>query len=407
MSLAEAQSASMIDVHGRLIRHLEQVAGLNREIEFLPDEDTIAERKSDHHGLVAPELAVVMAYCKIHLYSLLLDTDVPEDRYLNHDLERYFPQPLPERYAKQMRDHRLRREIVCTVVANQMVDRAGTTFAFRLAEETGVPVATLARGYAVAREVFDMRSFWSSVEELDNHVAAETQVAMLIEGRRLVERATRWLVRSNPGSIDISRTSRYFKHGAEMLAEALPDVLDGEERDKFDARAAELSEAGVPGELARSVAGLPSLLFTFDIVEVADSTGHDQAGVMETYFRLGSRLELNWLRDRIIELPRANRWQALARAALRDDLYSLHRALTQEVLGDSARKTDSDAAIDAWWQRNEDAIDRCLGMLSDIKASRSYDTTTLPVALREVRNLIRGSLTGGGVAGSESVTMAG
>jgi glutamate dehydrogenase len=407
MSLAEAQAGSMIDVHARLIRHLEQVAGLNRELEFLPDEDTIAERKADHQGLVAPELAVVMAYCKIHLYSLLLDTDVPEDPYLNHDLERYFPPPLPERYAKQMRKHRLRREIVATVVANQMVDRAGTTFSFRLAEETGVPVATLARGYAVAREVFDMRSFWSAVEELDNRVAAETQIAMLIEGRRLVERATRWLVRSNPDSIDISRTSRYFKHGAEMLAEALPDVLDGEEREKFDARAAELSEAGVPGELARQVAGLPSLLFTFDVVEVADTTGHDQTAVMETYFRLGARLQLNWLRDRIIELPRENRWQALARAALRDDLYSLHRALTQEVLGDGGKQTDSDAAIDAWWQRSEDAIERCLRMLSDIKGSRSYDTTTLPVALREVRNLIRGSLSGGGVAGSESVTMAG
>jgi glutamate dehydrogenase len=407
MSLAEAQSASMIDVHARLIRHLEQVADLKREIEFLPDEDTIAGRKSDHQGLVAPELAVVMAYCKIHLYSLLLDTDVPEDAYLNHDLERYFPPPLPDRYAKQMRDHRLRREIVATVVANQMVDRAGTTFSFRLAEETGVPVATLARGYAVAREVFDMRSFWSAVEGLDNQVAAETQIAMLIEGRRLVERATRWLVRSNPGSIDISRTSRYFKHGAETMADALPDVLDGDERDKFDGRAAELSEAGVPGELARRVAGLPSLLFTFDIVEVSDSTGHDQTAVMETYFRLGSRLQLNWLRDRIIELPRENRWQALARAALRDDLYSLHRALTQEVLDDGGKQTDSDAAIDAWWKRNDDAIERCLGMLGDIKASRSYDTTTLPVALREVRNLIRGNLAGGGVAGSESVTMAG
>jgi glutamate dehydrogenase len=230
---------------------------------------------------------------------------------------------------------------------------------------------------------------------------------MLIEGRRLVERATRWLVRSNPGSIDISHTSRYFRHGAEMMADALPDVLDGDERDKFDARAAELSEAGVPDELARRVAGLPSLLFTFDIVEVSESTGHEQTAVMETYFRLGSRLQLNWLRDRILELRRENRWQALARAALRDDLYSLHRALTQEVLDDGGKQTDSDAAIEAWWQRNDAAIERCLGMMNDIKASRSYDTTTLPVALREVRNLIRGSLVGGGVAGSESVTMAG
>ena len=61
---------------------------------------------------------------------------------------------------------------------------------------------------------------------------------------------------------------------------------------------------------------------------------------METYFRLGARLDFNWLRDRIIELPRANRWQALARAALRDDLYTLHRALTREVLESAGADDD-------------------------------------------------------------------
>ena len=407
MSLAQAQAGPMVDVHARLIRQLEQVAGLHREIEFLPNDDVIAERKAAHQGLVAPELAVLMAYCKINLYTLLLESDLPEDPYLAHDLERYFPPPLPERYRTQMRSHRLRREIIATVVANQLVDRAGTTFAFRLAEETGATASILARGYAVAREVFDMRIFWSAVEGLDNEVEAQTQLTMLIEARRLVERATRWLVRANPRAINIAVTTHYFEPGAKMLAAALPDVLDGAERESFEARAADLASAGVPDDLARHVAGMPALLSTFDIVEVAGATKQPPEAVMETYFSLGSRLELNWLRDRIIELPRANRWQALARAALRDDLYSLHRALTQEVLDAGARGAGSEAALDAWWLRNAAAIERCLGMLADIKASRVYDTTTLPVALREVRNLIRGGTPAGGVVGVESFTLAG
>jgi glutamate dehydrogenase len=151
---------------------------------------------------------------------------------------------------------------------------------------------------------------------------------------------------------------------------------------------------------------MPSLLSTFDIIEVARATKHEPELVTATYFGLGSRLQLNWLRDRIIELPRANRWQALARAALRDDLYSLHRALTQEILDTSRGPADSDAVIDAWSERNGSAVERCLGILADIRASRSYDTTTLPVALREVRNLIRGSANRG-VPGAESVTLAG
>ncbi len=390
MSLALAQAGEMVDVHARLIRHLEQVAALNREIEYLPSEEVIGERKSAHQGLVAPELAIVMAQCKINLYTELLESDLPEDPYLSADLERYFPAPLPERYARQMRNHRLRREIIATIVANQLVDRAGTTFAFRLGEETGASPQLLARGYAVSREIFEMRSFWSEIEALDNTIEAHVQLEMLIEGRRLVERATRWLVRAHPRAIDVAVTLRDFEAGAKLLAAALPDVLDGADRDAFDARVLALVAAGAPGHLAHRVAALPSLLSVFDIVEVSRTTDRSPETVMAIHFGLGSRLQLNWLRERIIDLPRANRWQTLARSALRDDLFSLHRALTHDVLEAGGPNVDGEAAIQSWWHRNAAAVERCLGMIADVRASRSYDTTTLPVALREVRNLVRG-----------------
>jgi glutamate dehydrogenase len=388
MSLALAQAAAMIDVHARLIRHLEHVVSLNRELEFLPDDEAIAERKAAHQGLVAPELAIVMAYTKIHLYDELLHSDLPEDPYLGHDLERYFPPPLPKRYGEQMHKHRLRREIIATVVANQLVDRTGTTFVFRLHDETGAAPPLLARAYAVAREVFDMRAFWTAVEGLDNRVDAATQTDMLIDGRRLVERATRWLVRANPRGIEIERTIAQFEAGARLLAESVPDVLDGADRDYYDSRCVELEAAGVSADLGRRVASMPALVSVFDIVEAARQTEREPEQVMAAYFMLGSRLELTWLRNRIIELPRANRWQALARAALRDELYDVHRALTQEVL--SADGEDPTKAIERWAQANDDALERTLGTLADIRASRIYDTTTLPVALREIRNLIRG-----------------
>jgi len=389
LSLALAQAASMVDVHARLITHLEQSGGLDREIEFLPTDEVINDRKVLRQGLVAPELAVLMAHCKIHLYARLVDSDLPEDEYLSHDLERYFPAPLPERHAEHMRAHRLRREIIATVVANQLVDRAGTTFVFRLSEETGASPALLARAYAAAREILDMPSFWSAVEALDNQVAAQTQLKMLIEGRRLVERDTRWLVTTYPDQIDIARMIGYFKQGAGMLRAALPDILDGADRSAYERWANELQTAGVPPPLTARVAEMPSMIALFDIVEAARTSDREPAEVMTVYFRLASRIELNWLRDRIIDLPRADRWEALARAAMRDDLYSLHRVLTQEVLEAGGLGCDCGAAIAAWEQRNERALERCLAILDSIKASHSYNTTTLPVALREVRNLIR------------------
>jgi glutamate dehydrogenase len=340
-----------------------------------------------------------MAYCKTHLYAQLLDSDLPEDEYLAHDLERYFPAPLSERYATQMRSHRLRREIIATAVANELVDRAGTTFAFRLAEETGARASVLAGAYAVAQAVFNMRSFHEEVERLDNKIEASTQLAMLIEGRQLAERATRWLARANPHALDIALTIGYFAPGAQMLASALPEVLEGADRETFEARTAGLVTGGVPSALAARVAGMASLPSVFDIVEIAIATRREQSAVMAAYFRLGCRLQLDWLRDRIIDLPSANRWQSLARGALRDDLYSLHRVLTQEVLETGGATVDSDVSLEAWLHRNRTATERCLSMFADIKASRISDTTTLAVALREVRNLIRGGAPADGVAG--------
>jgi len=408
MSLAVVQAASMADVHQRMVRYLEQNAHLNRELEYLPSDETIGERMHAHLGFVAPELAVLMAYCKIQLYSELLDSDLPEDAYLAHDLERYFPAPLPERFGAQMRGHRLRREIVATVVANQLVDRAGTTFAFRLHEETGAGAATLARAYASAREVFGMHEFWEQVEALDNRVDARTQLEMLIDGRRLVERSTRWLVRARQRTIDIAATVAQFAPGAAMLAASLPELLDEGDRAVWDVKIDKLQAAGVPSELAGRVAGMPSWFPALDIVEVSEATECKLDAVTAVYFRLGGRLQLNWLRDRIAELPRVNRWQALARSALRDDLYSLHRALTQDVLGPApadavesggagvlgvAAAAGADAAIDAWTVANAGAVERCRAMLGDIRATRTYDLTTLPVALCEVRNLLHGATT--------------
>jgi glutamate dehydrogenase len=330
-----------------------------------------------------------MAYEKIHLYQELLESDLPEDPYLEHDLERYFPPPLPERYRSQMREHRLRREIVATVVANQLVDRAGITFAFRLQEETGASAAILARSYAVAREVCGMRGFWAEVESLDDRVGTETQLSMLLEGRRLVERSARWLARANARSIDIEALVRRYEAGAQMLWSAIPEVLVDDDRETFAERAEALVAGGAPEALARRVACMPSMLPLFDIVEVAAATGRTPETVMETYFRVVGRLQLGWLRDRVLELPRNNRWQALSRAALRDDLYSLLRVLTQEVLEYGDQRSGAEETIAVWEAAHRDAVHRCLAMLDDIRSARTYDTTTLPVGLREVRNLVR------------------
>jgi glutamate dehydrogenase len=391
LSLARAQAAPMLDVHDRLMRSLEQAGRLDRALEALPDAETVAERRTAGQGLTQPELAVVLAYSKITLYAALLDSDLPEDPALADELARYFPDPLPERFGERMQEHRLRREIIATRVTNDLVDRAGTTFVFRLHEDTGAPAADIARAYAVARDVFAVRGLWSEVEALDLRVEAGTQIAMLLESRRLVERATRWLLRTRHQPLATAAEVDRFAAGARAVGAALPGILVPAEREQWEARVAELAAEGVPEPLAGRVATLGALFSALDVVEVATATERSVDEVAALHFLVGGRLHLHWLRDRIAGLPRDNRWQAMARAALRDDLFSLHAELTADVLrpgGPAADESDAAARLDAWIEANRPAVDRCLEILGEIRTGATYDLTTLPVALREVRNLI-------------------
>src|SRR5439155_12286195 len=275
LSLAERQAVSMLDVHARFIASLERTRGLDRELEALPSDEEIVDRSGEEGGLTRPELATLIAYSKIDLYRELLDSDVPEDPYLSAEFEAYFPAPLPERFGDRMRDHRLRREITATQVVNHVLHGGGTTFTFRLHEETGAPASDIARAYTVAREVFQMRPLWAEIEGLDNRIPAETQLEMLLEGRRLVERGTRWFLRNRRQPLSIAEAVSQFVSGATVLYESMPKLLSASDAEPFARRADELRSAGVPDELAARASSLPAMFASLDIVDVAHETSLD------------------------------------------------------------------------------------------------------------------------------------
>jgi glutamate dehydrogenase len=387
LTLAEANAGAMLDVHARLIRFFEQTLNLDRELEALPDDEALEERKREHQRLTRPELAVLLAFSKIHLYAELLDSDVPEDSYLSGELEAYFPSPLPERFGTEMQSHRLRREISATRVVNNILHGGGTTFVFRLNEETGAFPSDIARAYTVAREIYTMRPIWAEIEALDNRVPADTQIEMLLEGRRVIERATRWLLRNRRRPLNIAETVAYFAPGAAELYKQIPTLLAAPDAERVLVQADSFKQLGAPSDLALRVAGLASMFSALDIVEIADECDAPLVEVGGIHFGLGNRLRLHWLRDRIVALPRDDRWSALARAALRDDLYGIHRQLTAAVLQASERGRDPGRAVTSWVDANP-AGERFLETIDDIRVGRVFDLTTLPVAIREARNLL-------------------
>jgi len=388
ISQALALAYPMVDVHARYIHALEHEGRLDRGLEFLPDDEELGERRSENKGLTAPELAILLSYSKITTYQDLLNSDAPEDPYLSRELERYFPTPLRERFRDQIHEHRLHRQITSTHVTNSLVNRNGPSFVFRLGEETGAAAPDIARAYMAAREIFDMRTLCAGVEALDNTVQARVQTKMMLDARKLVERATRWLLRYRRPPLNIGATISHFSEGAAELSERIPGILLDGDREAVANAAQRLIDANVPPDLAQRVANLGPMFSALDITDVANSTGESLDTTAAVYFILGDRLKLHWLRRHIEALPRDNRWRTLARSALRDDIYNQQAALTEEVLSETPKDKPADERIEEWVEANKGPVDRTLQVLADINASGTFDLSTLSVALREIRNLI-------------------
>ena len=385
LSLARLQAVEMAGVYSRFIRSLESAGRLRRSLEGLPSDAEFDERRSNSIGLTTPELAVLLAYTKIGLYTELLASDVPEDSYLSQELAAYFPEPLRSAYADEMEAHPLRREIIATAITNGVVNRAGITFVFRLAEETGAAASDLVRAHRAAREIFAMREVWAQIEGLDNAVPADVQYTMHLQTRRLIERAVRWLVRHG-SHLDVAKTVAEFSAGIAAVAAQLPLALSGSDQEAVALERARFEAAGAPAGLAAVAASLTPLFSGLDICVVAAARGAAVADVTSIYFTMSDRLGLSWLRARISEVPRGDRWQTLARAALRDDINSLHAALASAVLATDPRTAPTEA-LDRWAAANTAGLERLGRAIADIKAGAVADLATLSVAVREVRAL--------------------
>ena len=387
LALANArhQASSMIDVHARYIRSLAAEGLLDRDIESLPTDRQLAERQAAGLGLTTPEFAVLLAYTKLTNTHEVLESRLPDDPAVENELYAYFPSQVRDQYAPYISAHRLRREIIATRIVNQMVNRAGISFDHRMSEETGATVPDITAAHIAAARIFELDRYWNEVDALA--LTASVQTPLLLDLRRLVERGVQWLLRRRRPPLDIAATVVAFASGTAVLANELPDLLIGTDRDTLFADAARLVTAGVPDDLAMVGAGWRLLHLSFDLVEVAAARRTTVSRAAAVGFTLSDRLGLDWLRDRIDALPRADRWQSQSRGALRDDLSTEWRELTADVLrGDPF--ADPAAVVDAWCAANERSVTRCRRVFADVRAGGVFNLATLSVAIRAVRNLV-------------------
>ncbi|MGI8879203.1 MAG: NAD-glutamate dehydrogenase [Jatrophihabitans sp.] len=380
-------SVPILPVYQRLLNDLGKRGLLDRELEFLPSDKQIRQMEDAGLGLVSPELAVVAAYVKITLTKHLRASDLPADPWFRRAISGYFPASISARFDRDLDTHPLGPEIITTCVVNDMVNRAGTTFAFRVAEETGADVAQVARAYTVLREVFDLERLWSEVEALDNEAPTVGQDAVYFELRRLLDRGTRWLLDVRYPITDIAAEIERYRPVVRELSQQVPHLLRGSERETLYAEVDRLVGNGIPRDLALRVGILLSAFLLLDVVEIADSTRRPAAEIAELHFALSEKFSVDKMLTAVTALPRDDRWSALARAALRDDVYTALSAITTAVLHSTSPVDSVTDRMKEWETANAERVARTRSTVDEALNREAVDLATLSVALRVMRGL--------------------
>ena len=386
ISMMEARARERLAEHARLIANLEKSGLLDRGLEFLPDDVEIEERRERHQGLTRPELSVILSYAKIDLYNGLESSDQSLEDFLTTDPQRYFPLRLRKKYADLIPGHRLSRQILATLIANNIVNRMGPSFVKRVQVDTGADVVTIARAYVIAREICQASEIWQAIERLDNQIPASLQQSMMFEVGRILRHACYWLLERYDCSLDIVDNVNQLKDGMSTLYSRALNILTGSARERQRKAAEDYMRDGVPERLARKMASLLLTRGGLDICDLANRFRKDVVATGRMYAEMSDRLGIVWMNRGVESLEVDGRWQALARSNLRDDFYRIRRDFAVDLLSGRSRKSPEER-FHAWLERNAASVRIFDSILSEMQLRPEIEFATLSVAAQELRKL--------------------
>ena len=386
ISLEAACAPLLLDSHARFMRDEEAAKRLNRQVEFLPGSEEIAERANRNLGLTRPEIATLMAYAKTGVTRELAESDVPDADFFRDDLLAYFPEPVSKNYPDAIFSHRLKREIIAAMLANSIVNRGGVAFAGEIAEETGVRTADVVRAFAVARGALDMRALWRSLEALDNRVHADILIRLQLKLRDALRGATVWFLRNAAMPLDIGAQIGAFHPGISQLRGGIHLLLPEAERQALETQVRALMAENVPEEAARAVAGLSPMMAAPDMVMVARNTGCNISDVASVFFQIGDLLGLDWLRQEAGKSHPRDHWERLAVNAMIDDFYGQQRVITQQAI-EADRQGAASGVVRRWHDVHADTVRRTRSLMDEMRAS-GVSVAKLAFINRQLRDLL-------------------
>ncbi len=386
ISLAEYDVQKRITEYRRFIGFLEGQGRLNRALEYLPNDEAIVERQGQGKALTRPELSVLISYAKVMLKEALTASDIAEDAYIVKEIETAFPSKLRKKYPKELYNHRLRREIVGTQVANDLINNLGITAGHRLIETTGASLDDIARAYIVSRDIFRFEAFQDYIKSLDNKVSAEFQHELMSNMVRRVRRGTRWFLRNRRGGLDPAKEVAVFQDGIIEVQKITGEVVLGTAREEWEKRREYFASQNVLDQWVYPLA-MPGNLFSgLSVIEASIKSGKDIVNVSKVFFRLLDDLGLNWFATQISNVRVETYWQALARESYIDDLEAQVRKLTVALLQLQGGRT-TEEVFDLWRAKNQYLVDRWLAMVNEVQGSQTTDYAMFAVAMRELIDL--------------------
>lgn len=392
LGVAFTESYKRVEEYRRLINNLEAEGKLNRELELLPCDDAILERKANNSGLTRPELSVLISYVKGDLKELLADEVLCQDSFVNKIVETEFPAPMLKKFGKYMHEHRLSKEIIATQVANDMVNYLGITVFNRLHESTGATAIEAAKSYLAAREIFGLHELWQDIEALDHKIDADLQSALMLRSQRMVRHGTRWLVKNYRTGIDIEQAIKTFKPALQSLYGKLDQILPEKALQALREDSESLQEQGVPTALAEQLAACDLMYISLGIVAISQNIKEDPVAIAQAYFSVGEALGLESFAAQVNALSVGSHWQAMAREAYRDDLEWQQRRITQGLFVKKAKQDSLEQVVESWLGTNKVLVERWLRMLNEIKAASEPEFSMYSVAIRELLDLSQATM---------------
>ena len=363
-----------------LMAYLQEHAGLQRKLEFLPDTAQLQQRLTNGQGFANPEIAVLMAYSKMHLQDALLAGDLPDDVAFNTVLVNYFPQAMQTQYLNEIENHYLRREIIANQVANQVVNRMGISFVQRLSTEMGRSIDDVVRAYWIASGLYQAEQYFVRIESWDNQVNAELQMRLMAALARLISRVARGLLKDHADLSDLATWQNRYGSAVQDLLSQLPELIKADVHPNVTSALETLhAQEAIDDNTAQFFARLPYAENLLNLIDLSEATDQPLAMVAEYYFDVNTKLNSDWLYHTIAALPRDNHWQNQACLAIREDTQNLLLDITKQML------VVEDASGEAVLEQKLQLVER---QVATMQPYAHIDLAMLSALLRSISKIV-------------------